>query len=332
MSLQELIQNGGTFIFDPAETTEPADELLSLYGNYIDSICLVAKSEVGSTYFQSSTAPKDPRYGDTFFSFAQIANDIGIRVYALVHGNMDGFFSRDPNFQMYHSNSSPIDGYVCPNQEVYWQYLSEIAAEIAVKIDLDGILLKDVNYPRDIACFCDNCRRNFASSNNIDRDFSLEQLKKRANLFAKWQDFRTAGLRNTISTVVNRVYKEKKIDILSELLLDPQTNYLEGTSTYFGQDINTMTQVAPHLLLHIHPWSPLPATKPELAKLQTALEPLAGKLRSGKNSLFAWDVTPESFNLLLELKDALGSDQLFFTNYQPSSYLNRRSLHLNLSM
>ena len=93
-----------------------------------------------------------------------------------------------------------------------------------------------------------------------------------------------------------------------------------------------MTQVAPHLLLHIHPWSPLPTTKPELAKLQTALEPLTGKLRSGKNSLFAWDVTPESFNLLLELKDSLGSDQLFFTNYQPSSYLNRRSLHLNLSM
>ncbi|MHA2030403.1 MAG: hypothetical protein ACXAC2_05550 [Candidatus Kariarchaeaceae archaeon] len=332
MSIQEFIEKGGTYVFDPAETTQAPDEILANYGNFIDSICIVAKSEVGSSYYPSSTAPKDPRFGDIFSSFSQLASDIGIQVYAMVHGNIDGFFSRDANFQMHRSGGTKIEGYVCPSQDIYWQYLAEVVAEITAQREIEGIILKDVLYPRDLSCFCENCRRKFSTKNNIDRDFSLEQIQKRANIYANWQNDRIEALRSTISTVVNRVHKEKNIEILSEVLLDPQTNYLEGAKEHFAQDINMISQITPHLLLHLHPWSALPTNKAELAQVKERLSSIENRLETSKNSLFVWDVNSENFDMMVELKDAYSSSNIFFTDYQPSSYLNRRTLHLNLGV
>ncbi len=332
MSIQEIIEKGGTYVFDPAETSQLPDEILANYGNFIDSICIVAKSEAGSSYYQSSTAPKDPRFGEIYSSFSQLASDIGIQVYAMVHGNIDGFFSRDPNFQMNRSGGTAIEGYVCPSQEIYWQYLAEVVSEITTKSNIEGIILKDVLYPRDQSCFCDNCRRKFALANDIDRDFSLEQIRKRPNLITKWQNDRIESLRNTISTVVNRVYKEKKIDILSEILLDSATNYFDGAKEHFGQDIGVITQLTPHILLHIHPWSDLPSNNVELGQLKEKLQPYESRLSTGQNSLFAWDVSPANFEMLSQLKDTYSSSRIFFTDYKPSSYLNRRTLNLNLGV
>lgn len=332
MSIQEFIEKGGTYVFDPAETSQSPADILANYGNFIDSICIVAKSEMGSSYYQSSTAPKDPRFDEIFSSFSQIASDIGIQVYALVHGNIDGFFSRDPNFKMARSGGTDIDGYVCPSQNIYWQYLAEIVAEISAQRDIEGIILKDVLYPRDQSCFCENCRRNFSTKNNIDRDFSLEQIKKRPNLYAKWENDRIEAIRNTISAIVNRVHKEKKVEILSEILLDPQTNYFDGAKEHFGQDIATMTQITSHVLLHIHPWSNLPTNKAELGLIKEQLGPIESRLSTSRNSLFVWDVNSENFDMIMDLKDTYSSSRVFFTDYKPSSYLNRRTLHLNLGV
>lgn len=333
MSLESIVNQGGTFVYDPAITSMTADEFLSTYGDTIETIAVVAKSEAGSTYFKSSTAPKDPRFGETFSSFSQILTDIGIEVYALLHGNVDGFFSRDPNFKMSRSGGNPVDSFVCPNQQNYWFYLSEIAAEIASRSSVSGLILTDTLYPRDITCFCDNCRREFSQDHSgLDRDFSLESLRKRPNLLNQWQQHRIDAIRNMISSVVNRVHQERKLEVISEILIDPQTNYFKGAIEHFGHDISSLTQVSPHILLHFYPWSPFPTTQAEIDELIGNMEPIIERMSATKNSLFMWDPSDESFALAETIQRSINSEFIFFTENQPRSYLDRRSLHLQLGM
>ncbi len=331
MSIETIINQGGTLVIDPYNTSLSPDEFLTKYGNIVDSLCIVAKSEHGSTYYQSSTAPKDPKYGELFSAFSQIATDIGIQTFALIHGNMDAYFSRDPNFQMQRSGGNPVPNYVCLNQKVYWQYLSAITAEITNTTAIDGIILKDVHYPRDTACFCDNCRMSFATDYDYNRDFSLEQLKRSPKINT-WNNLRQQSTNGLISSIVQRVHSERKVDVLSEILLDPQTDYFEGASSHFAQDINSISQATSHILFHLHPWSNLPSTQAELDKLN---EHLIGKLNiinSITNSLFLWGPTVEQYEFAMKVKDSLGSKYIFFTEDKPSSYLERRSLHLGMGV
>lgn len=332
MNLDQLIQQGGTLVYDPVLSSLTPDDFLSQYGEVIDRIAIVAKSEVGSTFFPSSTAPKDPRFGDIFSSFAQIATDIGIDVHAVLHGNVDAFFSRDPNFKMFRSGGEPIDNFVCANQETYWVYLAEIAAEIANKLPINGIILKDLLYPRETTCFCDNCRRSFATEFGMDRDFSLDQLKKRPEKFEKWQEIRVGALRNTISTVVNRVHQERKIEVVSEILVDPQTNYFEGAKNHFAQDLTALTQVSPHILMHFYPFTPLPSTEAEINDLMQHLSPVIEKLMATTTSIFVWKPNPQEFPLLQKIQQSIQASSIYFTEEQPRSYLDRRTLHLELQM
>jgi len=332
MSVESIINQGGTFVFDPMISSMTPDEFLSAYGDSINTIALVAKSEAGSTYFPSSTAPKDPRYGETFSSFAQILSDIGVEVYAMLHGNVDGFFSRDPNFTMYQTNGTAIENFVCPNQENYWFYLSEIAAEIANRNAVTGLILSDILYPRNTTCFCENCRRTFSQDMGIDRDFSADYLSKRPEILAKWQQTRVGAIKNTISSIVNRVHQERKLEIITEMLIDPQTNYFNGASEHFGQDLPTYTQVSPHILLHFYPWSPFPSSEAEIEQLVGNMAPIIERMTTTKNSLFMWAPSDASFQLARVLQRALGSEFIFFTEQQPRSYLDRRTLHLQLGM
>ncbi|MCY3411285.1 MAG: hypothetical protein INQ03_06555 [Candidatus Heimdallarchaeota archaeon] len=331
MSIDTIINQGGTLVIDPYENNRSPDEFLTKYGNLVDSICIVAKSERGSTYYQSSTAPKDPSFGEVFSAFSQITTDIGIQTYALVHGNHDVFFSRDPNFQMQKSGGIPLANYVCLNQRIYWQYLSEIAAEITTKTSVDGIILKDVHYPRENTCFCDNCRMSFSSDYDYNRDFSLEQLKRSPKI-DNWMKLRTQATNGLISNVVQRVHMERTIDILSEILLDPQTEYFEGASTHFGQDIHTISQSSSHLLFHLYPWSNLPTTQDELDNFFEKLSPYLSLINSVTNSIYLWGPNEQEFEFALKIKDALGSKEIFFTEKKPNSYLNRRSLHLDMGV
>ncbi|MHA2502180.1 MAG: hypothetical protein ACXAE3_04875 [Candidatus Kariarchaeaceae archaeon] len=332
MTLESIIAAGGTLVYDPLSSSLTPDEFLLTYGERVDTIAIVAKSEAGSTYYPSSTAPKDPRYGETFSSFTQILTDIGIEVYGLMQGNVDGFFSRDPNFRMHRTGGNPIEGFVCPNQENYWFYLSEIAAEIATRSPVSGIILSDILYPRDNYCFCENCRRPFSQDNGIDRDFGLEFLNKRPDLKVKWEKTRIDAIRTTISSIVNRVHQERKLEIIAEIMVDPQTNYFKGASEHFGHDLTNMTQVTPHLLLHFYPWSPFPQTESEIEQLIGNMNPIMERMTNTKNSLFLWEPSDASFTLAQILKQALGSDYVFFTEQKPRSYLDRRTLHLDLGV
>ncbi|MDH5400959.1 MAG: hypothetical protein OEY49_00600 [Candidatus Heimdallarchaeota archaeon] len=332
MSVKDFIEKGGTIVIDPTEFTQTPDEFLLEYGNIVDTICIMAKSETGSTFFSSSNAPKDQRYGEVFSSFAQIATDIGIRVYGLVQGNLDGFFSRDPNFQMYKSGGNPIINYVCPNQETYWAYLAEICAEIVNRIPIEGIILKDVVYPRENTCFCENCKRNFSSIAKIDRDFSFEQIRRNEARVDLWNQSRVDAIRGLYSTVINRIHQERKIEVLTELCIDPEIQFLQGARAQLGQDIASLSQISSHVLLHFYPWSNYPTTQEELDTLITEIAPITDRIGELKTSFYMWQPDEMSFEIFNSLKEKIGSKFLFFTENQPKSYLDRRSLHLDLGV
>lgn len=332
MSIKEIIDYGGTLVFDPLETTLTPDDFLIKYGEIVNGICLVAKSEYGTTYYPSGTAPADERFSQTFAAFAQIATDLGITTYAMIHGNKDSFFSRDPNFQMKKSGGKQIEQYVCPNQNGYWQYIGEIAAEIAKHTEVSGIIIKDFLYPRETSCFCDHCRRTFASDTNYhSRDFTLDNLKQDGKI-NDWNTKRLETIRDFSKTVVNRIHREKKLDVMTEILLDPKTDFFTGAATHFGQDLNYLSQAVSHVLLHIYPWSDFPVTEKDLNVFYDEIKPKLSKLAEMENSLYVWGLDIEKFAIARQIQDTLGSRNIFFTEGNPPSYPDRRSLHLELGV
>jgi hypothetical protein len=331
MDIRQILMIGGVPVIDPTLSSYSPDEFLAKYGSYMDSICLIAKSESGSTFYPSNTAPKHHIYSEFFSSFAQIAADIGIKVYGLINSNLDYYLSRDPNFQMHHSGGFPVEGFVCPARQTYWFYLAELAAEIS-RYPIEGLILKETLYPRDTTCFCESCRREFANLVSIDRDFSKDQIKNKAELFKKWQLKRIESLNGMISHVVSRVHSEKKIEILTELLVDQSTDYLKGTSYHFAQDINFLSRTSSHLLIHLNPWTnTFPGSEtPEFDKYVQELGPIKDKIGNLRNSLFLWGANEQNLEFADQMRGVLNSQNLFLMLEQPSNLLDRRSLHLGL--
>ncbi len=332
MDVRQILLNNGVLVIDPMELNTPPDEFLASYGAYLEKICLVAKSEAGTSYYPSYNAPKDQNFGDYFSSFAQIATDIGIKTYALIHGNLDYYLSRDPNFRMYLSGGFPVEGYVCPNQNRYWFYLSELAKEIA-QFPIEGILLKNVHYPRETTCFCDTCRRGFSNSVNIDRDFSIEQLKRSERLWNRWIEFRSNAIAQMITTIQNNVHQIRKINVIPEILFDPQTKYLEGANIHFGQNLEKLRQISPHLMIHLMPWTDmLPSTEEEINMFTENLEPFQEIMNTNRTSIYIWNVTEEIDQLARKIKETLRSENIFYELRAPKTLLSRRSLHLGLGV
>ena len=140
------------------------------------------------------------------------------------------------------------------------------------------------------------------------------------------------ALRSTISTIVNRVHKEKKLEIMAEILVDPQTDFFAGAERHFAQEITMLSQVSPHLLMHFYPFSPLPSSEADIEQLISNLTPIVERLMNTRNSLYVWQPDSQLFPLFRTIQHTLGSDQIFFTEQQPRSYLDRRTLHLDLQM
>lgn len=332
MDIRQVLLKNGTLVIDPVEMNIPPDEFLASYGSYLEKICLVAKSEAGTSYYPSYNAPKDQKFGDYFSTFAQIASDIGIKTYALIHGNLDYYLSRDPNFQMFQSGGFPVEGYVCPNQSRYWLYLSELAKEVA-NAPIDGILLKNFHFPRDTTCFCDNCRREFSNIAMLDRDFSIEQLKRNERIFSRWKQFRAESIAKMVSSVISSVHQVKKVTVMPEIMFDPKTQYLDGALQHFGQGLENLRKVSSHLLIHLFPWTDeLPNTEEEIAQFTQALVPFQEIMESNKTSVFVWGINEEKAALAEKLKDAIRSENLFYQMTIPSTLLSRRSLHLGLGV
>ena len=336
MDTRDLLLRGATLVLDPSDLTMQPDEFLSQYGAYLDTICLVAKSETGTTHFPSLNAPADPRNPEFFSSMARIANDIGIQVFALVNSHVDNYLSRDLNFQLVKSGGSKVQGMICPFQEAYHYYLREIIKEV-IQYPIQGVLLKNSLYPRQEYCFCDNCLREFGSKIGAGRDFTMEHIKRSPNHLAMWQHWRVQQITRLVIGI-NQTIQEAGLstEILVELMLDPQLQFIEGSRAHLGQDLNELRANSNHLLLHLYPWSkPFPTTNsPDYQSLTSNLEPLSELYRYNvQNSLFLWDVDSEDIlDTAEQIKASLQSRYLFIQERAPPTALNRRSLHLDIDI
>ena len=62
------------------------------------------------------------------------------------------------------------------------------------------------------------------------------------------------------------------------------------------------------------------------------MRPYFSKLAEMKNSLYIWGLSEENLQVAQQIKDALSSSFIFFTDAPPRTYEDRRSLHLELGV
>ncbi len=335
MDTRNLLVQGFGLLLDPATLTMPVDEFLGKYGGYIDYIALVAKSPEGVAYYPSNSAPRHNSFEGFFPVVSSIANDIGIRVYAIIYTTTDGFLGNDPNFRMVRSGGVPVSGHVCPAQETYWQYIASLGVEVA-SYDVEGIILKDVLYPHEAYCFCDTCRQRFSLDMDLtDRDFGLEYLRRAPNLLAKWREARAKNIEDLVRTVVQTVQAEKRIEVLPELVLEKQIGFADGAYAFYGQNFARLIETTNHVMFSLNPWSQeMPARGiPEHEELLKMLEPYKELARSGlKTSLFVVQPSENSLETIESIRVHLGSEAVIVQDTLPRDYLEKRSMFLGLGL
>ncbi|MHA1778821.1 MAG: hypothetical protein ACTSYN_04525, partial [Candidatus Heimdallarchaeaceae archaeon] len=317
-------------IVDPSVISYDPDEFLDNYGPLLDTIALVAKGRTGFTYYQSNSAPQDKQYSVFFHSFCTIAENMGIRVHAYLSVHADNFLAQNNEFRVSKSDGSQIDLYACPSHQYIGKYHASIAHEIA-QYPIESLIIDDLMYPSHITCFCDRCRRMFAVSKDIERDFTYEFLESR-KLLNDWIDYRANFINQTLRDITETVKSLKNIEIPVVIKLDKETGYMNGAHHRFGENIVEITKITNNIIAHINPWSDISTdpTSSNYQELLSNLAPLTEYTSTGvKLSILFWGVsTEEKLNIALKLKDDLKADNLLVDISMPTDYTKRRTINL----
>ncbi len=328
--LQTILESGAILVIDPTVIQTNPDDFLDHYGHILDVIALVAKGKSGFTFYQSNSAPRDKTNGVFFHSFCTIADNMGIKVDAIVNSYSDNFLSQNADFQVVSSDGATISSFACPSQESFSRYLASISYEVA-HYPIDGLILDDLMLPNKKTCFCDRCRRLFASKWNIERDFSFEYLESK-DLLTNWNDERSTYINQTLKEVTDTVKGLKNIDISIIMKTDKETESLIGSHDHFGQNIVELAKITSNLILHVNPWSEISPSKtdPGYQQLLTSLSVLSEYSGTGiKPSLYFWNITtPEKVETAIQLKDDLKAEKLYIDSSLPHDFTKRRTINL----
>lgn len=328
--LKTILESGAILVVDPTVIQTDPDDFLDHYGHILDVIALVAKGKSGFTYYQSNSAPRDKANGVFFHSFCTIADNMGIRVNAIINSYSDNFLSQNADFKVVSSDGATITSYACPSQENFSRYLASIASEVA-QYPIDGLILDDLMLPNKRTCFCDRCRRLFASKWNIERDFSFEYLESK-DLLSNWNDERSTYINQTLKEVTDTVKGLKNIDISIIMKTDKETDSLIGSHDHFGQNIVELAKITSNIILHINPWSEISSSSddPSYQQLLTSLSILSEYSGTGiKPSLYFWNITsPEKLDTAIKLKDDLKAEKIFIDSSLPPDFTKRRTINL----
>lgn len=328
--LQAILESGAILVVDPTVIQTNPDDFLDHYGHILDVIALVAKGKSGFTFYQSNSAPRDKTNGVFFHSFCTIADNMGIKVDAIINSYSDNFLSQNADFRVISSDGANISSFACPSQGNFSKYLASIASEVA-HYPIDGLLLDDLMFPNKRTCFCDRCRRLFASKWNIERDFSFEFLESR-DLLTSWDEERSTYINQTLKEVTDTVKSLKNIDISIIMKTDKETNSLIGSHEHFGQNIVELAKITNNLVLHINPWSEISLSKadPDYQQLLSSLSILKEYSGTGiKPSLYFWNITtPEKISTAIQLKDDLKVEKIYMDSSLPHDFTKRRTINL----
>ncbi|MFX1519589.1 MAG: hypothetical protein ACFFCD_06695 [Promethearchaeota archaeon] len=334
MELREILTRGHIPVLDPYMLNETSDEFFAKYGSFLEKIALVAKRDTGYTLYRSMSAPTDDKYSEFFSSFTQIASDIAIDVYAVVSTFVDQYFAHDPKYGAYRSGitRTPSGVFVCPVQESYWRYLTAVVKEI-LNFPISGIILMDNQFARQEFCFCETCRKEFSELTGLEREFVFDTLVNDPDVLSQWYDWRIKKITTALSSIVENVRETPDIEVLINVDLDPETDYLEGSKKNFGQDVMKISDIANQLLINVLPLTPsLPQPgSPDYERVLSELAFTRDLNRIGrKYSIFNWGVTDPEVETLEKMKADINATYLFLLEGYPETYKERREIHLGL--
>lgn len=328
--IQEILESGAILVVNPTIIDTNPDDFLDHYGHILDTIALVAKGRSGFTFYQSNSAPKDKFNGVFFHSFCTIADNMGIKVNAFIYNHEDNFLSQNADFRIINNEGGVVPSYACPSQEHFSKYIASIALEVA-QYPIETLVLDGLMFPSKQTCFCDRCRRIFATKWNVERDFSSDFLESR-DLLAEWKESRATYTNQTLREITDSIKKLKNIDIAITVKADKETGFLVGADEYFGQNITELAKVTNNFVIHVNPWNesfPSRGT-PEYQQIFSSLEVLKDYSSSGlKYSLYFWNVSSaEKLESVNQMRDDLNAEAIFIEPSLPPDFTKRRTINL----
>ncbi len=332
MEVRDLLIRNVLLIIDPYTLDKSADEFMAEFGGYMKQIAAVAKDERGYALYNSKYAPIHDEYGNFFSTVAETTGAAGIDLYAVINMFIDEYYAVDPSYRTYSSEGNVAEGFVCPNRSAFWEYLASVADEIT-EFPVKGIILQGNSYIRETYCFCETCKSEFAELIGIDSPLSFEALRDDPQALSKWFEWRAEKIKSAVSTVHNAV-KDKGVEVLVTVELDPETGYQKGAYKHFGQDIEALSAITGHVLININAWSPIlpKVDTPEFNALSETLLPLRDiTARRRKLSFMYWSFTDDDeFESVRKLATSYKATKLVTYIRFPSDYRRWRELHLNI--
>ncbi|MBY9000946.1 MAG: hypothetical protein KGD64_08540 [Candidatus Heimdallarchaeota archaeon] len=328
--IQEILESGAILVINPTIIETDPDDFLEHYGHILDTIALVAKGRSGFTFYQSNSAPKDKFNGVFFHSFCTIADNMGIKVKALLYNHGDNFLAQNADFRINNNEGATVPSHACPSQEHFSKYIASIALEVA-QYPIETLVLDDLMFPSKLTCFCDRCRRLFATKWDIERDFSFEFLESR-ELLEEWKETRATYINQTLREITDTIKNQKNIDIAITVKADRETGYLVGSDEYFGQNITELAKITNNFVIHVNPWSESfpPRESPEHQQILSSLAVLKDYSSSGmKYSLYFWNVSStEKLASVNQMKEDLNAEAVFIEPSLPPDFTKRRTINL----
>ncbi|MFQ5976658.1 MAG: hypothetical protein ACE5OZ_00850 [Candidatus Heimdallarchaeota archaeon] len=339
MDVREVLSKGFVLIIDPtsksteAETgSTDANAFLAEHGGWIEEVAIVAKAETGQVTYKSAAAPTHPKA--IFPDFVELANDLGIRVYAVVHCMADQYFGQDYQYTSLRSGGIEIRDFICPSQISYWKYLAAVSREVA-KYPVTGILYMEFMYPRREFCFCKRCTREFGELTGIGSDFTFNDISREPEYFSRFVEWRS----DIISAAYDEVFAAARsiredIQLIPVVDVDPETGWSQGTREHFGYDVDMLLTKTPNLAYHLMPFSPI-APEPGTGSwgdLKNALQARIGLEGSYVKSLVVWGIIQEEEgSWILQLKEEAKADRVFARLSYPDNYNVKREIHRGIA-
>ncbi|MEM2109953.1 MAG: hypothetical protein QW327_05660 [Candidatus Odinarchaeota archaeon] len=329
MEIRELLVNDLNLILDPSAVKMTPSQFIAEYGGNLSKIGLLVKPPSGRVFYDSKTAPKDPVYGDFLKEFVKISSDI-FDVYAVVNTLLDIYLAEDPKYSSVKSGGEKSATHICPS-EITVNYLSEVLKEIA-KHPVKGVILVGNTFINRNYCFCDHCKSEFSNLAGIPQSFDFNRINVDSDLQSKWKMWRTDKLANMITTLAERVKQvNDKLEVYSEIYLEPSTNYISNIELEYGQSIEMLSRET-KIIFNIHPWTPvLPeANSMEYNTLISSITGAESFKRNGvKPSLLYWNITGEDeLNIIKSISSRVSAEEVYTYNAYPSGYNQLRETHL----
>ena len=339
LDIREVLSKGFVLILDPTSQNRGAESgisdpnaFLAEHGGWVEEIAIVAKSESGQVTYKSAAAPSHPN--SVFPDFVELANDLGIRVYAVVHSMGDQYFGQDFQYTTMRSGGNEVRDFVCPSQISYWKYMATVSREIAQK-PVTGILYLEFMFPRRDFCFCKRCTREFGELTGIGSDFTLNDLTRDPEYYARFLEWRS----DLISAAFEEVFSEARsvrpdIQLIPVISIDPETGWNQGTREHFGYDIDKLVASTPSIAYHLMPFcaiAPEPGSG-SWVSLRDALKARPELEGSYEKSLFVWGLDQEEDgSWIIQLKDETNASRIFGRLSYPESYNVKREIHRGIA-